>query len=63
MSIERTIGTFAAAVAMRSTLYGAAYTFCDFGDFGVSDEATVAWRYTRRGGPRLSVQVVLTRGP
>ena len=28
MSIERTIGTFAAAVAMRSTLYGAAYTFC-----------------------------------
>ena len=39
----------------------------DFGDFGVSDAATVAWRYTRRGGPRLSVQgeplVVLTRGP
>ena len=38
-----------------------------FGDFGVSDVATVAWRYTRRGGPRLSVQgeplVVLTRGP
>ena len=37
------------------------------GDFGVSDAATVAWRYTRRGGPRLSVQgeplVVLTRGP
>ena len=41
--------------------------FGDFGDFGVSDVATVAWRYTRRGGPRLSVQgeplVVLTRGP
>ena len=39
----------------------------DFGDFGVSDVATVAGRYTRRGGPRLSVQgeplVVLTRGP
>ena len=39
----------------------------DFGDFGVSDAATVAGRYTRRGGPRLSVQgeplVVLTRGP
>ena len=26
-----------------------------FGDFGVSFAATVAWRYTRRGGPRLSV--------
>ena len=41
--------------------------FGDFGDFGVSYVATVAWRYTRRGGPRLSVQgeplVVLTRGP
>ena len=41
--------------------------FAVFGDFGVSDAATVAWRYTRRGGPRLSVQgeplVVLTRGP
>ena len=41
--------------------------FGDFGDFGVSETATVAWRYTRRGGPRLSVQgeplVVLTRGP
>ena len=39
----------------------------DFGDFGVSFEATVAGRYTRRGGPRLSVQgrplLVLTRGP
>ena len=39
----------------------------DFGDFGVSDVATVAGRYTRRGGPRLSVQgeplVVLTGGP
>ena len=39
----------------------------DFGDFGVSDVATVAGRYTRRGGPRLSVQgeplVVLTLGP
>ena len=38
--------------------------FGDFGDFGVSDAATVAWRYTRRGGPRLSIQgeplVVLT---
>ena len=38
-----------------------------FGDFGVSYVATVAGRYTRRGGPRLSVQgeplVVLTRGP
>ena len=30
-------------------------TFGDFGDFGVSDVATVAGRYTRRGGPRLSV--------
>ena len=28
----------------------------DFGDFGVSFVATVAGRYTRRGGPRLSVQ-------
>ena len=27
-----------------------------FGDFGVSFAATVAGRYTRRGGPRLSVQ-------
>ena len=27
-----------------------------FGDFGVSDAATVAGRYTRRGGPRLSVR-------
>ena len=40
---------------------------CDFGDFGVSFAATVAGRYTRRGGPRLSVQgeplIVLTRGP
>ena len=39
----------------------------DFGDFGVSFAATVAGRYTRRGGPRLSVQgeplIVLTRGP
>ena len=42
-------------------------TFGDFGDFGVSFAATVAGRYTRRGGPRLSVQgeplIVLTRGP
>ena len=41
--------------------------FGDFGDFGVSFAATVAGRYTRRGGPRLSVQgeplIVLTRGP
>ena len=39
----------------------------DFGDFGVSFVATVAGRYTRWGGPRLSVQgeplIVLTRGP
>ena len=39
----------------------------DFGDFGVSFVATVAGRYTRRGGPRLSVRgeplIVLTRGP
>ena len=39
----------------------------DFGDFGVSFAATVAGRYTRRGGPHLSVQgeplLVLTRGP
>jgi hypothetical protein len=28
----------------------------DFGDFGVSFVATVAGRYTRWGGPRLSVQ-------
>ena len=28
MSIERTFETFATAVAMRSTLYGAACTFC-----------------------------------
>ena len=38
-----------------------------FGDFGVSFVATVAGRYTRRGGPRLSVQgeplIVLTREP
>ena len=36
----------------------------NFGDFGVSFVATVAGRYTRRGGPRLSVQgeplIVLT---
>ena len=31
-------------------------TVGDFGDFGVSFVATVAGRYTRRGGPRLSVQ-------
>ena len=41
--------------------------FGDFGDFGVSFVATVAGRYTRRGGPRLSVQgeplIVLTREP
>ena len=41
--------------------------FSDFGDFGVSFVATVAGRYTRWGGPRLSVQgeplIVLTRGP
>ena len=30
--------------------------FGDFGDLGVSFAATVAGRYTRRGGPRLSVQ-------
>ena len=39
----------------------------DFGDFGVSFAATVAGRYTRWGGPRLSVQgeplLVLTREP
>ena len=39
----------------------------DFGDFGVSFASTVAGRYTRWGGPRLSVQgqpiIVLTRGP
>ena len=38
-----------------------------FGDFGVSFVATVAGRYTRRGGPRRSVRgeplIVLTRGP
>ena len=43
------------------------FDFGDFGDFGVSFVATVAGRYTRRGGPRLSVQgeplIVLTRGP
>jgi len=42
-------------------------TLVDFGDFGVSSASTVAGRYTRWGGPRLSVQgeplVVLTRGP
>ena len=41
--------------------------FGDFGDFGVSFVSTVAGRYTRRGGPRRSVQgeplTVLTRGP
>ena len=31
-------------------------TFGDFGDSGVSFVATVAGRYTRRGGARLSVQ-------
>jgi hypothetical protein len=30
--------------------------FGDFGDFGVSFVATVAGRYTRWGGPGLSVQ-------
>ena len=49
------------SVGCRVCLFG------DFGDFGVSFVATVAGRYTRRGGPRLSVQgeplVVLTRGP
>ena len=39
----------------------------DFGDFGVSFADAVAGRYTRWGGPRLSVQgepliIVLTRG-
>ena len=47
--------------------YTVIHYLCDFGDFGVSYVATVAGRYTRRGGPRLSVQgeplVVLTRGP
>ena len=37
-----------------------------FGDFGVSFTATVAGRYARRGGPRLSVRgrplLVPTRG-
>ena len=50
------------ALRMRCALH-----FGDFGDFGVSFAATVAGRYTRRGGPRLSVQgeplIVLTRGP
>ena len=53
------VGGGVVEVAVRVVLF--------FGDFGVSDAATVAWRYTRRGGPRLSVQgeplVVLTRGP
>ena len=48
-------------VSFASTVAG------DFGDFGVSFASTVAGRYTRRGGPRLSVQgellIVLTRGP
>ena len=35
---------------------GSGIGFGDFGDFGVSFVATVAGRYTRRGGPRLSVQ-------
>jgi len=39
----------------------------DFRDFGVSFTATVAGRYTRRGGLRLSVRggplLVLKRGP
>ena len=30
--------------------------FGDFGDFGVSFASTVAGRYTRWGGPRLSVR-------
>ena len=30
--------------------------FGDFGDFGVSFVATVAGRYTMRGGPRRSVR-------
>ena len=41
--------------------------FGNFGDFCVSFVATVAGRYTRWGGTRLSVQgeplIVLTRGP
>ena len=53
---------------MRYLLCNAApQCFGDFGDFGVSFAATVAGRYTRWGGPRLSVQgeplIVLTRGP
>ena len=55
----------------QAYLQSAVWTYAryggDFGDFGVSETATVAWRYTRRGGPRRSVQgeplVVLTRGP
>ena len=47
------------------------HNFCpqtfDFSDFVVSFAATVAGRYTRRGGPHLFVRgeslVVLTRGP
>ena len=52
----------AAAVTGRGVTQG-----FDFGDFGVSFVATVARRYTRWGGPCLSVQgepvIVLTRGP
>ena len=54
-------------VFLLACLFPPLHASGDFGDFGVSDVATVAGRYTRRGGPRLSVQgeplVVLTRGP
>ena len=44
----------AISVAQRNDIH----TGGDFGDFGVSFVATVAGRYTRRGGPRLSVRLV-----
>ena len=47
---------------MRGKIATFARLFGDFGDFGVSFAATVAGRYTRRGGPRLSVQGEPFRG-
>ena len=53
--------------SVNSVAFLAVFCLVHFGDFGVSFVATVAWRYTRRGGPRLSVQgeplLVLTREP
>ena len=47
----------ASLVPAVSTTAGVSWTSAVlFGDFGVSFTATVAGRYTKRGGPRLSVR-------